>query len=208
MSARFAKPIMSAICLALLLPASVFAQNNNNNPNGNNFFGSAVGGVKIDASGMLSEAKDQIDSSVRQRLQQALRSESLPGSAAEMRMVSLTRLEREAQLRWAEGLAPSEVMSNLAGIYQVEYLMVYPETGDIVLAGPAGDWKTNAEGRVVNAETERPVLQLDDLVVLLRAVRSVLWGRQDHLQDLGELFPGHVPKNKERMNKTQNRPFQ
>ena len=33
MSARFAKPIMSAICLALLLPASVFAQNNNNNPN-------------------------------------------------------------------------------------------------------------------------------------------------------------------------------
>ena len=43
-----------------------------------------------------------------------------------------------------------------------------PETGDMVLAGPASDWHKDAEGRVVNGETGTPVLQLDDLVTVLR----------------------------------------
>lgn len=59
-------------------------------------------------------------------------------------------------------------MRRLAGLYRVAYLFVYPQTGDIVLAGPAGDWQRDTEGRVVNAETGTPVLQLDDLVVVLR----------------------------------------
>ncbi|MCA9269606.1 MAG: DUF1598 domain-containing protein, partial [Planctomycetales bacterium] len=85
-----------------------------------------------------------------------------------LRKVSLTRLEKEIQLLWADGRAPNDAMRNLAGIEEVKYVFVYPETGDIVLAGPAGDWKANAEGRTVGAESGRPVLQLDDLVVLLR----------------------------------------
>lgn len=85
-----------------------------------------------------------------------------------LRKVSLTRLERELQLLWAEGLSPDEAMQNLAGLQKIEYVLVYPDTGDIVLAGPAGDWKTNTEGRTVGAESGRPVLQLDDFVVLLR----------------------------------------
>ncbi|HMC10611.1 MAG TPA: DUF1598 domain-containing protein, partial [Pirellulaceae bacterium] len=47
------------------------------------------------------------------------------------------------------------------------YILVYPDTGDIVLAGPAGDWHRDAEGRCVD-ETGAPVLNLDDLVVTLR----------------------------------------
>jgi len=47
-------------------------------------------------------------------------------------------------------------------------VLLYPETGDIVLAGPAGDWRLDVEGRYVNAETLAPVLHLDDLVVTLR----------------------------------------
>jgi hypothetical protein len=53
-------------------------------------------------------------------------------------------------------------------MYRLEYVLAYPQTGDIVLAGPAGGWQASAEGRLVNVETGSPVLQLDDLVVMLR----------------------------------------
>ncbi len=88
--------------------------------------------------------------------------------ATGLRKVSLVRLEREVQLRAAFGRSPDEAMRMLAGIYRVKHLFVYPETGDIVLAGPAGDWRTDAEGRVVNVDTGAAVLQLDDLVAVLR----------------------------------------
>jgi len=60
-------------------------------------------------------------------------------------------------------------MRNLAGLLGIEYLFVYPETGDVVIAGAAEDWGTDAVGRVVGTKTGRPVILLDDLVVALRA---------------------------------------
>jgi len=47
-------------------------------------------------------------------------------------------------------------------------VLLYPETGDIVLAGPAGDWRRDAEGRLVSADNGHPVLQLHDLVTIFR----------------------------------------
>ncbi len=85
-----------------------------------------------------------------------------------LRKVSLTRLEKQAHLLAATGRRPDEVMNSLAGIYRIKYVFVYPETGDIVLAGPAGDWTVDAEGRRVNAESGQPVVNLDDFVVCLR----------------------------------------
>lgn len=128
------------------------------------------GGVYVDPSGVLR--KITVDGTPRLsalRLAAAATSGNRDVHApSRLRKVSLTRLEKEVQLLWADGRAPSEAMQYLAGLTEVEYLLVYPETGDIVLAGPAGDWNTNAEGRVVNLDSGRPVLQLDDLVVLLR----------------------------------------
>jgi hypothetical protein len=40
------------------------------------------------------------------------------------------------------------------------------------MAGPAGDWQRSVEGRLVSVESGRPLLQLDDLVVVLRQLRS------------------------------------
>jgi hypothetical protein len=87
---------------------------------------------------------------------------------SEFRKVSLSRLEKQVQLRWAAGKEPIEAMRTLAGLRKIKYLFVYPDTGDIVLAGPAGDWKADSEGRLVSVSTGRPVLRLDDFVVLLR----------------------------------------
>jgi hypothetical protein len=65
-------------------------------------------------------------------------------------------------------------MQTLAGLQRIQYLLVYPETGEIVIAGPAGDWRRDAEARFVDAEKSRPVVNLDDLVVTLRAAYSEL----------------------------------
>lgn len=87
---------------------------------------------------------------------------------SKLRMISLTRLEKQLQADWAAGRQPDETMRNLAGLSRVKYVLLYPETGDIVLAGPAGDWQTDAEGHTVSVAGGRPIVQLDDLVVLLR----------------------------------------
>jgi hypothetical protein len=85
-----------------------------------------------------------------------------------LRKVSLTRLEKEVQLLAALGHSPDDAMRNLAGMTRIQYVFVYPETGDIVIAGPAGPWSESLEGRSVAVDGGRPVLKLDDLVVLLR----------------------------------------
>jgi len=89
-----------------------------------------------------------------------------------MRMVSLPRLEKCVQLRLAAGQQPTEAMQVLAGLTRIRCVFIYPESGDIVLAGPAGDWTPGPEGAIVNRETGRPVLRLDDLVVVFRLMMS------------------------------------
>lgn len=128
-------------------------------------------GVTVDATGVLNRVEysagngqlaDLRKDAARKTIQSDLWRDS------DLRKVSLTRLEKACQLLAAEGKSPTLAMENLAGIYEIRYLLVYPETGDIVIAGPAGDWKTDVEGTSVNVKTGKPVLRLDDLVVLLR----------------------------------------
>jgi hypothetical protein len=78
------------------------------------------------------------------------------------------------QLSHALGRQPDEAMQTLAGLRRIKYILVYPEAGDIVLAGPAGDWRRDYEGRLVAADTGAPVVNLDDLVVTLRNAYSEL----------------------------------
>ena len=59
-------------------------------------------------------------------------------------------------------------MRYLAGIYRIEYVMLDPETNEIIIAGPAGAMTSAVEGQRVNRETMQPVLLLDDLVQCLR----------------------------------------
>lgn len=89
-----------------------------------------------------------------------------------LRKVSLTRLEKSAQFRAAFGQAPDEEMQNLAGLHKIQYVFLYPESRDIVIAGPAGAWEADREGRKCHIESGEPTLQLDDFVVLLRNARQ------------------------------------
>ncbi len=91
-----------------------------------------------------------------------------PRRASKLRYISLPRLEREVSRRQAAHEKLDVAMLALAGLQRVEYLFVYPESGDLVLAGPAGDWRIDADGRVLSAANGQPVVRFDDFLVLLR----------------------------------------
>ncbi|MEX0793942.1 MAG: DUF1598 domain-containing protein [Pirellulaceae bacterium] len=128
-------------------------------------------GVYVDSVGTLQRVTQLADNSLLSSIRagsvaRGANSNVMQNSA--LRKVSLNRLEREVQRLWADGKSPTAEMANLAGLHKVHYVLVYPETGDIVLAGPAGPWTSNAEGRTIHQDSRQPVLKLDDLVVLLR----------------------------------------
>ena len=86
--------------------------------------------------------------------------------ASNLRMVSLPRLEAYVTHLTRKGQPVTEDIHTLAGLSQIKYLFMYPETGDIVIAGPAGDWAVDANGRTISQVNSRPTLNLDDLMVL------------------------------------------
>ena len=130
-------------------------------------------GVWIDPQGVLQ--RDGSEDRTGQL--SALRQASRPGPFRQnsrhpspLRKISLCRLEREVQLCLQSGLPVPEEMQSLAGLQRMEYLFVYPEERDLVLAGPAGPWQADSEGRFLSLQTGLPVVRLDDLVVVFRHV--------------------------------------
>ncbi|MEO2035736.1 MAG: DUF1598 domain-containing protein [Planctomycetaceae bacterium] len=87
---------------------------------------------------------------------------------SELRLISLPKLEQRVASLVASGQPIPDDVRNLAGISRVQYLMTFPETGDVVIGGPAADWAEDETGRIVSLADGRPVLQLDDLIVLAR----------------------------------------
>ncbi|MEL7498159.1 MAG: DUF1598 domain-containing protein [Planctomycetota bacterium] len=182
MSARIAKPIVFAFCMAIMmLPATLFAQfggNNNGNNNNNGFNNNNnVGGVKIDANGVLSSATDSLDPDVRRAMQAALtKTSSDLGDATNMRMVSFKGLEAAIVKANQSGEAlPIDVLF-LAGLQRIEYVIASPETGDIIIAGPAEGLKVTADGDVVGEQSGRPALRLEDLIVAINSVDNARTG--------------------------------
>ncbi|MBA3315901.1 MAG: DUF1598 domain-containing protein [Planctomycetota bacterium] len=89
-------------------------------------------------------------------------------NASDLRVVSLTRLEREVAERLARGEAVPTSMRQLAGLTRVQYVFLDETTREILVAGPAEGWRYDESGAAVGAETGKPVLHLDDLVTVLR----------------------------------------
>ena len=129
---------------------------------------SGVAGIAVDARGVVETriVPDPTGQLMRQQIQAAR--QSLPrevASFSKLRKVSLTRLEKAIIEK--NGVVTDE-MRYLAGLLRVRYVFLYPESGDIVLAGPAEGWVTTPAGRILGLTTGRPVVQLQDLVVALR----------------------------------------
>jgi hypothetical protein len=140
-------------------------------------FTRAVGGISVDASGMLDTATvdwmGQLSRLRRESLQQipAELNEAVP-----LRKVSLRRLEAALEECVKSKKPLPDEIKYLAGLQQVRYVFVYPEQRDIVLVGPGEGWKVDQQGNLVGLTTGRPVMLLDDLLVALRTARQAANG--------------------------------
>lgn len=134
-------------------------------------FGDTTGGISVDPSGVMQHLQRQDRT---QRLAaigwQARRADLNADMSrpSELRLVSLTRLEAQIAERLAAGQPALETMKHLAGLTSVKFVFVLPETGEIVIGGPAEGWSYNELGVPVGETSGRPTLQLDDLVAVLR----------------------------------------
>lgn len=135
---------------------------------------------KVDANGTAGTAAvhDANGMLTRQRMQQA--KAALNADAAKnspLRKVSLTRLEQAVQAQLEKNRKPTDEMLRLAGLTRIRYVFFYPESGDIVVAGPAEGWFQDLTGRFIGMASSRPTLELQDLVVALRAFAP---GKDEH----------------------------
>lgn len=160
--------IPSLIGLVLLAPCIADAQNNGNNNNNN------VGGIRIDADGVVSMAIQQDrGGKLDKRRKSALAKLALPGDISEpstARCVSLVKLETEAESLLAEGKELPPAIRFLAGLTRIDDVLVDPDSDDLILCGPAEPFAADNSGRTIGLESGRPVLRLDDLVVAIRSV--------------------------------------
>jgi len=158
--------VLFALVALVLAARSAVAQTQPNTPNV-----SGANGVLIDADGVLrmQHYPDPGGQIVKQRIAQAkvsLNPDVLKSS--KLRKVSLNRLEAAVRAKLDKKEAPTEEMAYLAGLTRVRYLFYYPETQDIVLAGPAEGWIADASNKIVGMDSGKPIVQLQDLIVALR----------------------------------------
>lgn len=130
----------------------------------------AIGGVAVDAEGVVRRQTDEDAARLRavwRKLHKPVPAEAVREAA--LRSVSLKRLEAALREAAESGSPLTEEIFFLAGLQRVEYVFVYPDRRDVVLAGPAEGWQMTAAGDVVGVTTGRAVLRLDDLVEALRS---------------------------------------
>ena len=138
------------------------------------FFGNlgVVGGVSVDADGTVRTSTVEERSGMLKALRESAANGSVDVQNTSLRMVSLTKLQQEIDRAIDENRPLSEEVLYLAGLQRVEYVLVYPEQNDIVIAGPAESWQVRDDASVVGKTSGRPVLQLEDLLVALRSVED------------------------------------
>jgi hypothetical protein len=138
---------------------------------------SAVGGIAIDSDGVVRNQTEAEMREVQQERADYLR--AVPGDlkrGSKLRMISLKGLN--ARLAEEEGRVQDRLddVRFLAGLQRIQYIFVYPEQNDIVLAGPAEGWKVDARGHVVGERSGRPAIMVDDLIVALRTADAAARG--------------------------------
>ena len=134
----------------------------------------AVGGVSISAEGLIGAVDLAFQRELQAEMSKAL--QPVPSDLkqfSKLRKVSLRGLEAAIADHRSNSMDRlPQTIQMLAGLQQVQYIFVYPELNDIVLAGPAEGWQVNAQGEVVGATTGKPVMRLDDLMTSLRYARE------------------------------------
>lgn len=156
------------VCLSVLT-LSMTAHAGNFGGNG----GRSVGGVMIDATGVMRSATVQELRELANAMQQGLA--PLAGDLekkTDMRMVSLRGLQDAIIASHQQGREIPDDVEFLAGLQRIEYVFVDQEKNDVIIAGPAEPWKLRPDGFVVGSVTGGATMRLSDLAVALRSVET------------------------------------
>jgi hypothetical protein len=138
----------------------------------------AVGGVSIDADGVVAAPSVEARRELREHYLKTFKPVAPElNQPVEIRKISLKAIEEAVAKadKQTTYYLPDEIRF-LAGIQRIQYIFVYPEENDIVLAGPGEGWKIDENANYVGVTTGRPVLRLEDLMVAFRTVHDARQG--------------------------------
>ena len=140
------------------------------------FGNQAVGGISVDADGIVRSLEPQALESLAAERTRALSDAGWTGGASASRTVSLKAVAAAVTESVAKGTPlPAEVQF-LGGLQRIERVFVDPDHNDILLCGPADTLVVDRSGAIVGAASRRPPLHLEDLVVCLRAIEAAQAG--------------------------------
>ncbi|MEQ1906142.1 MAG: DUF1598 domain-containing protein [Pirellulaceae bacterium] len=148
--------------------ADSFGQGGGNN---NNFgFNRVVGGISVDANGVITGDISKLTASEIANLTKAISNVDPKLDEAGMRAVSLKAIQAALADAAKNNTNISPEIQFMAGLTRIEFVVVKPETNDLLLVGPADGWKVNDRGAVVSKTSGHPVLMLEDFLVAMRTV--------------------------------------
>ncbi len=152
-------PIIIVVILAVL-SCVLYAQDVPGGPN--------VFGVYVDPSGSLGyREKDAAAQLAQLRLGPTTRQ-----AEGKLHYLSLARLFGEVRANLDSQRPLTAEQRYLQGLTQIRYVFLYPEAGDLVLAGPAEPFVESANLQPRGKLTGRPILHLDDLITALRTAHQ------------------------------------
>lgn len=164
--------------LCFLMSASItHAQSNNGGAGGGNTGGgggintggnnnNGAGGILINPQGVVSSVSQTLPPAAMQARRVAFESALNDDikRQTDLRYVSLVRLSKELDTAIREGRDITSDQFYLAGLTRIDEIFIDTEKDELVIAGPAGAFGPDKENRIINLETGRTCLRLDDLV--------------------------------------------
>jgi hypothetical protein len=139
-------------------------------------FGSAVGGISIDAAGVVRNVDAAALEELAAERRAVLANDALPAAAGDLRKVSLARVVATLREAATAGTPVPVDVAFLGGLERITHVFVDPDRHDVVLAGPADAAAVAPDGTFVAARSRRPLLQLEDLITALRAIDGARQG--------------------------------
>lgn len=132
-----------------------------------------VGGVRVDADGVLRNATvEEQNGFLMQMRDQVAEAKGDLAKPTDLRMISLKKIQALVLDAVRNQTSLPEEVLYLGGLTRVEYVFVYPERQDIVIAGPSEPWQVGPAGSVVGKVSGRPLVYLDDLLTAFRYVSN------------------------------------
>ncbi|MGL4594998.1 MAG: DUF1598 domain-containing protein [Thermoguttaceae bacterium] len=137
--------------------------------------GSVVGGVEVDAEGVLRTAPRKEMEGVGRIMKKLL--EPIPADldqATPIRKISLKKLDADIRALVEKKEALPDSILFFGGMTSIQYIIVVPEENDILLVGPAEGWMADSFGNIIGKTSGKPILRLEDFVTIFRT-----WNNQE-----------------------------